>query len=250
MHWDPGPYWDWEHYMSLLRAPIGGKDRIADRRAGWRGKGTYVVRPGFADNPQPLTGCVEAGVSCATQGTNFVYLRTAPSMSAPLVPDAGLRPDGSPSTTDVSDIGPRLTAGAKVWLAAHRGAWMKTWYLGAEAWFLSPRSNPVVVKSHGSTIQPKRGLDAVDVYGRAYPEEAAYPTEIPYQTVTPLGYLVGSGQRYVVADRSVPTDYYYAKTFDDSLPGDHTVVRGDDRYYRIWFGHRLGYVRAADVRLR
>ena len=25
MHWDPGPYWDWEHYMTLLGAP--------DRRA-------------------------------------------------------------------------------------------------------------------------------------------------------------------------------------------------------------------------
>ena len=27
MHWDPGPYWNWEHYMSLLGAPI-----VADRR--------------------------------------------------------------------------------------------------------------------------------------------------------------------------------------------------------------------------
>ena len=23
MHWDPGPYWDWEHYFKLLGAPIG-----------------------------------------------------------------------------------------------------------------------------------------------------------------------------------------------------------------------------------
>ena len=22
MHWDPGPYWDWEHYFELLGAPI------------------------------------------------------------------------------------------------------------------------------------------------------------------------------------------------------------------------------------
>ena len=21
MHWDPGPYWDWQHYMTLLGAP-------------------------------------------------------------------------------------------------------------------------------------------------------------------------------------------------------------------------------------
>jgi len=25
VHWDPGPYWDWEHYFELLGAPIGGK---------------------------------------------------------------------------------------------------------------------------------------------------------------------------------------------------------------------------------
>ncbi len=43
------------------------------------------------------------------------------------------------------------------------------------------------------------------------------------------------------------TNYYYAQTFDYSLPGDHTVVRGQDRYYQIWFGHRVAFVRAADV---
>ena len=31
--------------------------------------------------------------------------------------------------------------------------------------------------------------------------------------------------------------------------GDHTVVRGTDPYYQIWFGHRIAYVRAADVRV-
>ena len=43
MHWDPGPYWDWDHYMRLLGAPITGRDhrhhhsataaRVALRRA-------------------------------------------------------------------------------------------------------------------------------------------------------------------------------------------------------------------------
>ena len=53
----------------------------------------------------------------------------------------------------------------------------------------------------------------------------------------------------MLADDTVRTDYYYAKTYDDSLPGDHTVVVGSDRYYQIWFGHRVAYVRAADVRV-
>ena len=51
----------------------------------------------------------------------------------------------------------------------------------------------------------------------------------------------------VLADGDIASDYYYAKTYDDSLAGDHTVVVGGDRYYEIWFGHRIAYVRAADV---
>jgi len=93
------------------------------------------------------------------------------------------------------------------------------------------------------------GADPVPVYGRAYPESAAYPAEIPDQGISPLIYRILPGQYYVLADKTVPTDYYYAKTYDDSLPGDHTLVVGKDRYYQIWFGHRIAYVRAADVRL-
>jgi hypothetical protein len=68
--------------------------------------------------------------------------------------------------------------------------------------------------------------------------------------VVPLQYSIPAGQAYVLADKKVPTDYYYAKTFDDSLPPDHTVLRAEDRYHEIWFGHRLAFVRAADVRIR
>jgi hypothetical protein len=68
--------------------------------------------------------------------------------------------------------------------------------------------------------------------------------------VVPLQYSIPAGQAYVLADKKVPTDYYYAKTFDDSLPPDHTVVRAKDRYHEIWFGHRLALARAADVRIR
>ena len=40
-----------------------------------------------------------------------------------------------------------------------------------------------------------------------------------------------------------------AQTFNASVPLDHNVVRGQDRYYQIWFGHRMAYVRAADVHI-
>jgi hypothetical protein len=42
---------------------------------------------------------------------------------------------------------------------------------------------------------------------------------------------------------------HYAKSFDDSIPGDHTDVVGKDRYHLISFGHRVAYVRAADVKV-
>ena len=239
MHWDPGPYWNWEHYMALLGAPLH-----VDRR----GKSNVVtVAPGFADNQQPVTGCSGSG-PCPTQGTNFVYLHTQPNASSPLVKDVGLHPDGTNSTTQVSDHGARLVAGQKVYVAQKSGDWLGVWYLGDIGWLYSPKSDPAVLPSGGKTVSAKPGSDSVPVYGRAYPEESAYAgTAVPYQTVTPLQYTIKAGQKYVLADDTIDTNYYYAKTFDSSLPDDHTVVTGQDTYYEIWFGHRMFYVRAADV---
>jgi hypothetical protein len=47
----------------------------------------------------------------------------------------------------------------------------------------------------------------------------------------------------------VPAAYYYAKTIDGSLPGDHTVIRGQTRYYPIEFNHRHAFVKLSDVRV-
>ncbi|HET8662806.1 MAG TPA: peptidoglycan recognition family protein [Nocardioides sp.] len=240
MHWDPGPYWDWEHYMALLGHPIRGSQH--------RGADVVTVKPGFADNQQPVTGCSTDG-TCPTQGTNFVYLHQGPSEDSPLVADIGLHSDGSPSTTGVSDIGARAAAGQKFRVAERSGDWIGVWWLGEEGWIHDPPSHPVVVPSSGRVVSAV-GDQAVPVYGRAYPEESAYPSQIPYQTVVPLQYSIQPGQSYVLADAHLQTDYYYAKTFQCSgLAMDCTDVVGQDRYYQIWFGHRIAYVRAADVRV-
>lgn len=42
----------------------------------------------------------------------------------------------------------------------------------------------------------------------------------------------------------MPGEYYYAVTFDEA---SHRVVTGKDQYYEIQYGHRVAYVRAADV---
>jgi N-acetylmuramoyl-L-alanine amidase len=243
MHWDPGPYWDWEHYMRLLHSPIPvrpGRIQVGD---------VITVRPGFAGNQQPVTGCAEAGEPCDPQGTNFVYLHTKPRANAPLVGDLGLHPDGSPSTTEVWDIGARALAGHELVVAEQRRDWLGVWYLGEIAWLHNPVSDPTVYKKRGgSTLAVPTG-DEVPVYGRAYPEESAYPPGVPYQPIAPLQYTMKAGQEYVVGDDSVPTNYYRATTFDGSSPGDWTVISGEDTYYQIWFGHRHFYVRAADVEL-
>jgi hypothetical protein len=240
MHWDPGPYWDWEHYMALLGNPIGSV-----RRAG---SDVVTVRPGFDGNQQPVTGC-DADGTCPVQGTNFVYLHQAPSTDSPLVADVGLHPDGSPSTTGVSDIGARAAAGQKLVVAGRSGDWVAVWWLGEKGWIESPPDHPTLVPSAGRVVRPA-GDQPAPVYGRAYPEKSAYPAQIPYQTVTPLQYSLQPGQAYVLADADLQTDYYYAKTFRCAgVAMDCTDVVGHDRYLQIWFGHRIAYVRAADVRV-
>jgi hypothetical protein len=247
MHWDPGPYWDWEHYMKLLGSPIGNERGAA---ASSRGDVVTVV-PGFEGNQQPVTRCASTAPACPPQGTNFVYLRQQPSEDAPLVKDQGLRPGSTQSTTEVADIGARAVAGHKFVVAGRVPGWTAVWYLGEIGWIQNENvSGRKVLRASSGLQVGAAGAAAVPVYGRAYPEASAYPQEIPVQAVSPLVYTIKPGQSYVLADARLPTDYYYAKTYDSSLPRDHTVVVGTDRYYQIWFGHRIAYVRAADVALR
>jgi len=240
MHWDPGPYWDWQHYFDLLGAPM-------DRARGRASQDIVRILPGFRHNQQVVTGCAAPGVACSPQGTNFVYLHTEPSGLAPLVNDIGLHPDGSASTTEVADIGARATAGVEYAVAARRGDWTAIWYDGVAAWFLNPTRAPTAINVPGSFVTPKAGTTSAPIYGRAYPEASAYPAGIPVQPVVPLQYGVAAGQRAVLTDASVPTDYYRASTFAGMPPTDHVDVVGQERYYQVSFGHRVGYVKAADV---
>lgn len=246
MHWDPGPYWDWQHYFTLMGVRIGGGVRATPANVE---PGSVVkVAPGFADNRHKVTGCTEPGVLCPDQGTNFVYLRTMPRRQAHLVKDIGLHRHGY-STTDVADVGARAVAGQKFVVADTSQNWIAVWYLGQKAWIYVPPGHSPLVRASGQTVTVRSGEQTAPVYGRAYPERSAYPKQIPYQRVGALKYTIAAGQSYVVSDLTVPTDYYYAVTFDDSAPRDHTDVVGKDTYYQVWFGHRNAYVRAADVSL-
>ncbi|MEV6651961.1 peptidoglycan recognition family protein [Streptomyces sp. NPDC051219] len=237
MHTDPGPYWDWAHYFRLLGRPF---HPTAGAEAG-----VVTIRPEYDEHRPVYTGCVRAGEVCATHGSGAVRLHIAPRANAPLVKDIGLRPGGQDSTTGVNDTGARASAGQQYAVAGRAGDWTAIWYLGQKAWFHNPRKQPAAVGARGLVLTPKDGAAEIPVYGRAYPEPAAYPAGVPVQPVTPLPYKLLAGQRYVVGDRMAP-EYYFAPVFDTT---GHRVVRGEETYYEIQFGHRVAYVKASDVRL-
>ncbi|WP_308130000.1 N-acetylmuramoyl-L-alanine amidase [Kitasatospora aureofaciens] len=232
MHWDPGTFWDWSHYMDLLNAPlkpaIGGTLAVG---------GKVTITPAFdATNQPPVSGT-------ADRPENFVYLRTQPDPSAPLING------GSTRAADWSD---KAVAGASYVVADLCGDWTAIWYDGQEAWFYNPNGQTATADNRpGQTLlTPKAGAASIPVYGRSYPEASAY---LPYpgitaQTVAPLNATVPAGQSYVAASATpVPSDFYYAQNIDGSAPNDRTLVVGCDTYYPIRYNHRLAFLKASDV---
>ncbi|MGN6414341.1 N-acetylmuramoyl-L-alanine amidase [Flexivirga sp.] len=251
MHWDPGPFWDWEHYFELLGAPLSRGTRPKKKLA----VGDIVrILPGFDGNEQTVTGCdTNNPPICVVDGpqpaANFVALHQQPDEGAPLVKDIGLHPDGSASTTKPDDVGARAATGEDYVVADVYGDWTAIWYLGQQAWFHNPHKSPTArLVKNGVKATPRRGKD-VQVYGRAYPEASAYSDPADVQAISPFSYVWGGDQEYVIADTDVPTDYYKAKTYDATTPNDHIDIVGKTKYYLVYFGHRVMYVQAKDVRL-
>ncbi len=237
MHTDPGPYWDWRHYFELLGSPLRA---TADAKGG-----LVTVLPDYAANRPQYTGCTTGGKPCAVHGSSEVRLYSRPDTRSPLIKDIGLYPKGDDSTIDVNDVGSRVSTGQQYAVAGHDGDWTAIWYLGQKAWFRNPERQPTAVNASGLVVTPKAGLTEVPVYGRAYPEKEAYPQGVPAQSVSPLPYKLSAGQKYVIGGE-VPGEYYYSVTFTTN---SHKVVIGKDRYYEIQLGHRVAFVRAADVRV-
>jgi N-acetyl-anhydromuramyl-L-alanine amidase AmpD len=87
MHWDPGPYWDWDYFMELLGAPIFAKSGFNSP--------VVTFSPQFKTNQPSVTSCTKDGCQeLPKQPTNFIYLRTEPQDDAPLVKDGAFHPDG------------------------------------------------------------------------------------------------------------------------------------------------------------
>jgi N-acetyl-anhydromuramyl-L-alanine amidase AmpD len=236
MHWDPGPFWNWNHFMALLGRPtVPTAGPNAD---------VVTINPVFANNIQQVTDC-ETNTVLPAQPASFVYLRTAPSPTAPLFNDPGLNTGG---TECAADWGDKASAGQRFVVAGRQGDWVAIWWDGARVWFENPRRAPVATPTSAAVVVPKAGVTSVPVYGTAYPDASDYPSAIPVRAQSPLVYTIQPGQSYVLGG-TTPTDYYYAHTFDNSAPDDHTDVLGGRKYLEIQLGHRVAFVDAADVRV-
>ncbi|WP_223199598.1 N-acetylmuramoyl-L-alanine amidase [Solihabitans fulvus] len=242
-HWDPGPYWDWAHYMDLLGAPIKATASAASQ--------VVTIDPQYSGNQPLMTTCDSAGQNCAAlpaHGANFVYLHTAPSADAPLITDPVVHPDGTAGTTRIDDWSDKAVAGRSYALACQQGDWTAIWYGGQKAWLFNPNWS-VAVHSHGLLLSPVPGSASIPLYGRAFPEQSEYPSTIPFDpvwTVAAIPWTMPAGQTYL-ATGVFRAENYYARFDPATVPGNHTLVTGDTTYFQISYNHRVVYVKASDV---
>ncbi|MFG2635701.1 N-acetylmuramoyl-L-alanine amidase [Streptomyces sp. NPDC048362] len=242
MHWDPGPSWDWERFMRLLHAPVGGRHGVGPVGS------AVTITPGYTRNQQTVQVCPSddptgATPECTerTQASNFVYLRTAPSATAPLFGDQAVHPDGIGSDR-VNDWGSTAAAGQQFVVADHQGDWTAIWYGGTKVWFLNPHGCNTT-PADDVTVVGAAGTSPVAVYGSSYPDANEYPAGLSPSTQSPLSmYSVPAGQAYVATAAPAPTDDYF--------PSTGRVVTGGKTMYTIQYNHRTALVYSSDVTAR
>ena len=241
-HWDPGPFWDWKHYMELIGAPV--PTAAAPIATG----DVVTIAPDFATNRQAIPGCSPAPCQdLPEQGTNFAFLHTAPQADAPLIDDPALQPGGSPGTRNAEDWSDKAVAGRQYVVAGVQDGWVGIWYAGKEAW-IEDQGHTIVKRSRSrpKVITPAAGRDSIPVYGKAFPEANEYPPEVTPDVGVPLQYTVPAGQRYVVGEVTQAANYY--ARFDGSdVPLNHTLIKGAQVYVSISLNHRWAYVKLSDV---
>ncbi|MEK7153705.1 MAG: N-acetylmuramoyl-L-alanine amidase, partial [Patescibacteria group bacterium] len=216
-----------------------------------RHSNAVTIAPKFEHNKQDTTSCDTDGVcvELPTQSANFVFLRTEPNNSAPLLTDAGLHPDGAPGTNEIGDWSAVAAYGQSFVVAERRGDWTAVWFGGQKGWFYNPdsRRHRTAVPVEKRTVTPKDGKASIPIYGRPVPEESAYVNGVVPLPLATLQYTILAGQSYVAYDKKAKNDYYQVLTFDRSAPGDGTVVVGEEKYIPIEYNHRQAFVKASDV---
>ncbi|WP_415924552.1 N-acetylmuramoyl-L-alanine amidase [Streptomyces sp. MI02-7b] len=238
-HWDPGPSWDWDHFMRLLGAPLSGLRGTAPVGS------VVTIDPVFDTNLQTVRVCpiddpTGATTACTDrqQASNFVFLRTAPDASAPLFGDQAIH-GTAPGTDEISDWGSTAQTGQQFVVADEQGDWTAIWFSGAKVWFYNPGGQNTK-QAYGVKIISAAGSTPVDVYGSSYPDASEYPTGLGASTQVPLGvYTLPAGQAYVATQPPNATV--------DFFKSSGTVVTGAKTQYTIQYNHRVALVYSGDV---
>ena len=239
MHWDPGPRWDWDHFMRLLGAPLSGLRGAAPVGS------VVTIDPVFDTNLQTVQVCPSDDPTGATtactdqqQASNFVFLRTAPDASAPLFGDQAIH-GTAPGTDRINDWGSTAEAGQQFVVADEQGDWTAIWYSGAEVWFYNPGGQNTK-QAYGVKVVKAAGTTPVALYGSSYPDASEYPAGLGASTQAPLNmYALPAGQAYVATQAPFATVDYFKSS--------GTVVTGAKTMYTIQFNHRVALVYSGDV---
>jgi N-acetyl-anhydromuramyl-L-alanine amidase AmpD len=292
-HWDPGPYWNWSHFMDLLGAPIHPDAPPTSN--------VVAINPVFQLNQQAVSGCQNIQdltpfpgpyhgaewpnlngpcpasyfITMPKQPTNFVWLHTAPSDSAPLLADPYLHPDGSPGTIQADDWGDQASTGQEFVVAdrapeqsntaprsgsstggggRRAGGWIAIWFGGQKAWFHNDFGPLTAAPVKALTVVPKAGKTSVPIYTESFPEASAYPAAftswyggVPRSQRIASKYTLTPGQAYVTDGKLLQSDWFNAFNIDGSAFMDQTDFKGATQYYLITYNHRMAFVNAADV---
>jgi hypothetical protein len=249
MHWDPGPYWDWDRFMRMLRP--GGGEAPGDRRDdGSDVIGPVRIQPDYESNLPTVSYCFgTGGTDCraaAPQSSNFLYLRTEPRASAPLIVNRYL---AATPADRMYNWGNKAGSGRLYYRLETSGDWDAIYFGGQAAWFYNPGhrfTRIPLLRADQAVITPKAGSGSIAVYGGGYPGDAAYKPPTTPQRLEKV-YDLPEGQRYI-AQGPITADYYWARVWAATLPmASHKVVADSTPYYVVSFNHRLALVRAQDV---
>ncbi|MFH9956260.1 N-acetylmuramoyl-L-alanine amidase [Streptomyces roseolus] len=253
VHWDPGPFWDWNRFMTMIGAPVGAGGAGGLLRAG---QTVRVVPPFTTANQPPLTYTEEIdGVAtrktAPAQPANFGYLYTEPNTSSATIKD----PYISGAVWNSGDNwGNKVVAGGQYVVAATAINWTAIWYGGQKAWFQNPGGQYTSLVNTAKTVVKPAGTTPVKVYGRAYPAREDYAgTGVPIQddlygrfkNEDPLTkYTIPAGQAYVAVGAEVAGDYYSSAYNKDGIR-----VHGTTRFIPIHYNHRIAWVQSQDVQV-
>ncbi|MFD3663792.1 N-acetylmuramoyl-L-alanine amidase [Streptomyces sp. NPDC058659] len=239
LHWDAGPYWDWNYYMSLLGVPQG------DKGAGGLLKAGQVVRvvPPFTTANQPKLTYSEKvdGVwytrNASPRPSNFGYLYTEPSTASATLTD----PYFSSLWTHGSNYGNKVRAGGLYVVAEAQYNWTAIWYAGKKAWFYNPGGQYTAPVKTATTVKAASG--SAKIYGRSFPETAAYTAAgltKPGDENDPLTkFSLPAGQAYVKAGPAVKGDDWFGSAQKN--------VIGNTMFVPIRYHHKIVWVKQSEI---